>query len=306
MDKNTKKINLIIDTDPGVDDTIALTVALNSEKVDVKLITTTSGNVGIDKTTRNALYVVEKFGKNVPVCSGAAMPLKRKSEFASFVHGSEGLGGFIPENPKTKALECDHIEKMYEIIKQNAGDITILELAPQTNLGQLFEKHPDCEKMISRIIFEGGSPYGKQGVKPHISFNISFDPEAADIVMKTSTPKALVPSEMGRYIACFSPEQKEIIKNTNKTGAFLFELFDGYGKSFSDTYTQTNDPCAVMYLLYPEIFSSYPCFVNIDTEILPGKTTIIESKDGNVTFVENVDREKFFELFIENLKNIKI
>ncbi len=300
-----KKTNIIIDTDPGVDDATAITIALFNKNLDTKLITTTSGNVGINTTTRNALYLVERYKKDVPVCKGAEKPLKRISKSASFVHGNDGLGGFVP--PKVEKQICDEncIDKMFEIIKQNAGNIKIVELAPQTNLGLLFSKYPQAEDMISEIIFEGGSPYGKQNVKNHISFNISFDPEAADIVMKTKIKKTIVPSEIGRYIAYFSSNQVEQIKSINKTGAFLAKMFEGYKSDAIQKATESNDLCAVMYLLYPQIFSTYKCDIKIDLDEMPGKTIITENENGNVVFVEDVNREKFFELFMENLKNIK-
>lgn len=300
-----KKTNIIIDTDPGVDDATAITIAMFNNKLNTKLISTTSGNVGIITTTRNALYLVEKFGKDIPVVKGAEKPILRTSKSAAFVHGNEGLGGFVPEKVFKKAEDKDCTDALFETIKQNAGNITIVELAPQTNLGLLFSKYPQAEDMISEIIFEGGSPYGKKNVKNHISFNISFDPESADIVMKTKIKKTIVPSEIGRYIAYFSESQVEQIRKTNKTGEFLAKMFEGYKSDEIVNATETNDLCAVMYLLYPEIFSTYKCDIKIDLDEMPGKTIITENENGNVVFVENVNREKFFELFMENLKNIK-
>lgn len=301
--ENKKRI-LIIDTDPGVDDATAITIALFSEKFDVKLITTTAGNVGIDKTTRNALYLVHRFNKNVEVCEGSSVPLMRAGKDASIVHGKEGLGSFIPPKFERLPLNTDAIDKMYEIIKQNPHEVTILELAPHTNLGHLFTKYPDCENLVKEIVFEGGSPYGKKGVNPHISFNISYDPEAADIVMKTNIKKVIIPSELGRYIAYFSKDNVETIKNTNKTGEFLAEMYGGYINRFGLDITQTNDLGTVIYMLYPEIFKTYKCDIEVDLLDMPGKTIITENENGKITFVENVDRKVFFNKFMENLKKL--
>lgn len=303
MDENKEKNKqiLIIDTDPGVDDATAITIALFSEKFDVRLITTAGGNVGIEKTTRNALYLTDRFNKNVDVCEGSPFPLKRKAKDASIVHGKEGLGNFIPIQTERKKLEIDAIDKMYEIIKENPNKVIILELAPHTNLGHLFAKYPDSEFLLKEIVFEGGSPYGKKGVNPHISFNISYDPEAADIVMKTSTKKTIIPSELGRYIAYFTKDNVEQIKNTNATGKFLAQMYSGYINRFGLDITQTNDLGAVLYLLYPEIFTTYQCDIKVDLDNMPGRTIITENKNGNITFVENVDRKIFFDKFMENL-----
>ena len=300
-----KKNNIIIDTDPGVDDATALVIAMFNRNLDIKLITTTAGNVGIETTTRNALFLVEKFNKNIPVCKGAEKPLNRISKNASFIHGKEGLGLLRPTTPKILPCKEEAADKMFEIIKQNAGNITIIELAPQTNLGLLFTRHPEAEDMINEIIFEGGSPYGKEGIKPHVSFNISFDPEAANIVMNTKIKKTIVPSEIGRYISYFSKDQVEIIRKTNKTGEFLATMFDGYKSDTVIDATETNDLSAIIYYLYPQIFKTYNCDISVDLIENPGKTIIKENPNGNITFVNTVDKDLFFNKFMENLKNIK-
>lgn len=300
-ENNKEKRILIIDTDPGVDDATAITIALFSDKFDIKLITTTGGNVGIEKTTRNALYLTHRFNKNIDVCEGSAFPMKREPKNASIVHGSEGLGRFIPPSFERKKLETNAIDKMYEIIKKYPNQVTLLELAPHTNLGYLFTKYPECKNLVKEIVFEGGSPYGKKGVNPHISFNISYDPEAADIVMKTDIKKTIIPSELGRYIAYFNKENVETIKHTNETGKFLAEMYEGYINRFGLDITQTNDLGAVMYMLYPEIFETYKCDIEVELFDMPGKTIIKENDNGKITFVENVDRNIFFEKFMENL-----
>lgn len=300
-----KKQNIIIDTDPGVDDATAITIALFNENLDIKLITTTSGNVGINTTTRNALFLLEKFNKDVPVCMGASKPLIRPVKNAFSIHGVEGLGGYTPFTPTKKVDPTPFEDKMFEIIKQNAGNIKLIELGPHTNLALLLKKYPEAENMISEIIFEGGSPYGKENVSPHISFNISCDPEAADIVMKTKIPKTIVPSEIGRYFAYFSSKQVDKIRKTNKTGEFFAEMFEGYKSKYIMDATETNDLSAIMYLIYPEIFTTYKCSISVDLDTMPGKTEINEAPNGNITFVENVNRKEFFKLFMQSLKAIK-
>lgn len=294
---------IIIDTDPGVDDATSLVVALNSDEFDIKLITTTYGNVGIEKTTKNALFLVNKFNKNINVAKGSSHPMQKALKSAINVHGKNGLGNLEVPSVDKKAIKENAIDEMYKIIKENKGEITLVELAPQTNLGQLFTKYPDCESMVKEIIFEGGSPYGKEGVKPHISFNISSDPDACDIVLKTKIKKTIIPSEMGRYIAPFSKEQIEKIKTINETGELLYSMYRGY-KSDCIRETETNDLCTIMYMLYPEIFKTYNCEISLDTKVLAGRMFITQKSDGDITFVEDVDRDKFFELFIQSIKKI--
>ena len=305
MEKEIKKRKLIIDTDPGVDDATALMIALNSEKFDIKLITTTAGNVGIKKTTRNALFLVDYFNKNIPVAVGAKKPLYRKAKNAIVVHGKEGLGGYIPKHIKTKAIKEKAVDQMYKIIKENPHEITLLVLGPHTNIANLFIKYPESKNLIKDIVFEGGSPYGKAGVKPHISFNISYDPEAADIVMKTNIPKTIIPSELGRYVVYFTNKEKEKIANLNESGKILKIMLDGYINRYGLNITQANDLCAVMYMLYPNLFETYRCEIFVDTQELPGKMIIKENNNGIITFVENANKEKFIENFIKNFKKLK-
>jgi len=301
-----KRDKIIIDTDPGVDDSVAITIAMFNKNLDIKLITTTAGNVGLKTTTRNAMFLLEKFNKNIPVASGAEKPLFRNAKNAINVHGKEGLGEYIPEDKrKFKKLRTPAVDAMYKVITENPHEITILEIGPHTNVAQLFIKYPDSINLIKQIIFEGGSPYGKENVKPHISFNISFDPEAADIVMRSNIKKTMIPSEIGRYIVPFSKTQVEEIKNLNSTGEFFATMFEGYLSPETQNVTETNDLSALMYLLYPQIFKTYKCYISVNTTDAPGKTIITENENGIINFVEDVDKFAFFNMFIENLKNIK-
>lgn len=295
----------IIDTDPGVDDATSLIIAMNNQNFDIKLITTTYGNVDIEKTTKNALFLVEKFGKDIKVAKGSEKPMKRKQKSAIQVHGKDGLGNFQTSTPQSSPLE-NAVYEMYKIIKENPHEITLVELGPQTNLGKLFTTYPECESLVKEIIFEGGSPYGKKGIVPHISFNISCDPEATEIVLNTKIKKTIIPSEMGRYVAPFSQEQIEKIRKVNNTGKMLYSMYQGYKSDCIKKSTETNDLCTIMYILYPEIFSTYNCDITVDTKEMPGRIFVTEKEDGAITFVENVDKEKFFELFIENLKKINL
>ena len=129
--------------------------------------------------------------------------------------------------------------------------------------------------------------------------------EAADIVMKTKIPKTIVPSEIGRYFAYFSSKQVDKIRKTNKTGEFFAEMFEGYKSKYIMDATETNDLSAIMYLIYPEIFTTYKCSISVDLDTMPGKTEIYETPNGNITFVENVNRKEFFKLFMQSLKAIK-
>ena len=154
MKKEMKKINCIIDTDPGVDDCVAIALSLFDEMMDIKLITTVNGNLDLEIVTRNMMHLLEKFKRtDIPVAKGATKALCRVSPNASFIHQKTGMGGYNPpETVKTKPIEKDAIEAMYETIKEHKNDIVLISLGPHTNLGTLIKTHPDVKDMVSHII----------------------------------------------------------------------------------------------------------------------------------------------------------
>ena len=148
-----EKQKVIIDTDPGVDDSAAIILSLYDEKLDIVLISTVSGNVGIDMTTRNALHLLELFKRtDIPLVRGAARPMVREPKNATYMHQKFGMGGYVPpETVALKPVSDDVVEQLYEAIKKNKNDISLIVLGPQTNIGNLITKHPDVVGMISHI-----------------------------------------------------------------------------------------------------------------------------------------------------------
>ena len=137
-----EKYKVIIDTDPGIDDTTALILSMFDERLDVKLYTTVKGNINVDIATNNMLHLLEKFGKTVPVARGGQRGMMRDTPDASWLHGKWGMGEtYIPPKAKTKPIKKDAVEAMYEIIKNNPHEITLLLFGPHTNSGILLKKN---------------------------------------------------------------------------------------------------------------------------------------------------------------------
>ena len=194
-----KKYKIIIDTDPGVDDSVCLIYAFADERLDIKLITTVVGNVSVEKTTRNMLHMLDVFGINIPVAKGCHKAMERYSETAEFIHQKEGLGGYVPPSTTIhNTIDEDAVSALYRVISEGDGDIFPIVLGPHTNIGWLIKKHPDIIKKIPKIYFMGGSPFGHPDYPDHISFNISCDPEAFKIVLDSKIPLFMVPSNIGR------------------------------------------------------------------------------------------------------------
>ena len=303
-----KKYKVIIDTDPGVDDTAMLVFALTDPRLDIKLLSTVSGNLDINVVTNNLLHLLEKMHKyDIPVVKGSYTPLYREAKHAAEIHSNTGLGGYIPQKAKIlKPLDVDPIEKMYEVIKENAKDIYILLIGPQTNMGQLILKHPDVIKMVKKIIYMGGNPWGYvDGMPFHVSFNASSDPEAFDIVNKCGIPTVMVSSDMGRCRAFLSEQQVYQIKNQNKIGEFLYTMYSKYWEpGFKEKIIATNDTITYMYLMHPNIFKSKRGYITIDEEYSPGKTYFEPDRRGPVVVLTDCNRKKYFKLLMARLKKL--
>ncbi len=306
-----EKIKVIIDTDPGVDDSACLIYAFFNERVDIKLFTSVVGNVPLDTATRNLLHLMDIFNINTPVAKGADKAMFRVSEGAEFIHQKEGLGGYIP--PKTvhhDDMHTDAVEAIYDVIMQGDGDIIPLLLGPQTNFGKLLTKYPEVAKKIPKIAFMGGSPYGHPDFPNHISFNISCDPEAFDIVLKSGIPLVMVPSAIGRKKAHLDEAYVNHLKTQGDVGELLYHMYSMYWEpDFPDKRVATNDTCALFYLTHPELFTSVKCSIKVDLDQMPGKTIVDFNGTGNVELVMDCDRPAFIKVLdeeLEQFKNVKL
>ncbi len=303
---NDKKYKLIIDTDPGVDDSVCLLYALTDERAETLLLTTVVGNIHIDIATRNTLHLLDILGLDIPVAKGQATAMRRVSETAEFIHQKEGLGGYLPPaNTQRQVIETDAVEAMYEVLKAGDGDIIPLVLGPHTNMGVLFTRHPDIIKKIPKIVFMGGSPYGLEGYPDHISFNISCDPEAFQIVLNSGIPLLMLPSDVGRRKAHLDEHYVNRLKEVNDVGKLMYLMYGRYWEpGYPDKRVATNDTCAYFALAYPELFQTKKCNVSVDVNDTPGKTIVEFCEDGNVELVTEVDREKFIQLLDDNLQKL--
>lgn len=297
---------VIIDTDPGVDDSACLIYAFFDKRIDIKLLTTVVGNINLEKATRNLLHLLDLYNLDIPVAKGAVKAMARESINAEFIHQPDGLGGYVP--PKTtrhKAIDKPAVEAMYEVISQGDGDITPIILGPQTNIGELLLKHPDVINKIPQIIFMGGSPFGHPDYPDHISFNISSDPEAFKIVLDSKIPLVMVPSDIGRRKAHLDEKFVAMLGSINDTGKLLEKMYSMYWEpGYPDKRVATNDSLATFYLVCPKMFSTKKAFVTVDLDKAPGKTFVDFTDNGNVTMLTDIDRQAFLSLLISDLEKL--
>lgn len=308
---SNKKRKIIIDTDPGIDDAIALAIAAYSEEIEVELVTTVAGNVNINYVTENALKLISFFNKSIPVAKGSHGPLIREAVNASNVHGKTGMEGFeFNEMDSTLLSEENAITEMYKTIKKYPNEITIVAIGPLTNVALLLKMYPDIEKDIKEIILMGGSlDRGNFGV--YSEFNIGFDPEAAKIVFDSSIPRTMVGMNIGQK-ALVKPEDSSEIKSMNKVGEMFYSLFKKYrGGSFS-TGLKMYDSTAIAYLLRPDMFETVDTFVGIETrgEFSYGATAVdikgYLKEDPNTVVCLDIDEDKFKSWFLGEISNFKI
>lgn len=309
--KEIKKINCIIDADPGVDDTCAIALSLYDEMMDIKLITTVSGNRDLDTVTRNVLHTLERFERtDIPVAKGAEKAMNRISPDASFIHQHLGMGGYIPpEAVQTQPIKNKAVEAMYKTICENKGNIVIISLGPHTNVGTLIQEHPDVVEMVNHIYCEGCAPFGKKSEGKrwmnYISFNASSDPEAMNIVFNSGIPITIIPSRMGRELANFNEEEVMQIRDINKVGYFFFQMFTGYWEhNYPDRRIATNDTCACMIMRFPKLFKTKKAIFDINTTDAPGKTTITFTRKGNINYAYKVNKKKLHQKFFEAIKHL--
>ena len=308
--KELKKVNCIIDCDPGVDDTVALALSLYDDMMDIKLITTLNGNLDLDIVTRNALHVLEKFKrKDIPVAKGAAVAMGKSMPNASFIHQKSGMGGYTPpEKVGLSPIDKTAVEAMYEVIKQHANDICIVSMGPHTNLGELIKTHPDVVDMINHIYCEGCAAYGNKIEKhwaKYISFNASFDALALKIVMESGIPITIIPSRMGRELANFNEKQVFEIREINDVGKFFFEMYSQYWEhNYEDRRIATNDTCACLALRFPKLFKTKKANVFVNTTDMYGKTEFDFNKHGHVNYVYKVNRKKLHNYFYSAIKKL--
>ena len=299
-----EKRPVIIDTDPGIDDALAIAIALFSEELDVKLVTTVAGNVSLENVTNNALKLLAFWEKDIPVAAGADKPLIEPLVDASNVHGVTGMEGYdFPEPKKELLLEEHAVNAMRRVIMESQEPVTLMPIAPLTNIAMLFAMYPEVKGNIKEIVMMGGSAgSGNKGVMSE--FNIATDPEAAKIVFDSGLPIVMAGLDVG-WKALVYPEDSAKLLEMGKTGEMAYSLFKKYRGGTFGTGLKMYDSCAVAYLLCPELFTVEETFVDIELAgSMTRGCTVVDLKGylkqkPNARVCTDIDGEKFRKWFLE-------
>ncbi len=303
---------IIIDTDPGQDDAVALLLALASpEELDVLGITTVAGNVPLKLTTRNALMMIELAGRSdVPVYAGCDRPMVRPLVTAEYVHGKTGIDGAAVPEPTMAPADGHAVDFIIETTRSTPG-LTMCTLGPLTNLGSALQRAPDIAAGIKQVVLMGGGFFEGGNTTPAAEFNIYDDPQAADIVFRSGIDLVMMPLDV-THQALTSDARVDAFKALgNASGAAtagMLEFFERYDmERYGTAGAPLHDPTVIAYLLEPEIFGGRTCSVEIETvsELTIGMTVVdwwgLTANDPNCLVINEIDGEQFYQLLTERI-----
>ena len=307
---------IIIDTDPGQDDAVAILLALASPEIEVLGITTVAGNVPLALTTRNARAVCELAGRpEIPVHAGADAPLTRRLVTAEHVHGRTGLDGADLPEPAMQVGKAHAADFIAEALRREPpGAVTLCALGPLTNLALAFERAPDAAERIGEIVLMGGAYFEVGNVTPAAEFNIFVDPEAAAAVFRCGRPITVLPLDATHEVLTTPPRLDALRALGNRAGEVVagwcgfFERFDR--EKYGAEGAPLHDPCVIARLLAPELFEGRHVNVEVETvsDLTRGMTVAdwwrVTDRVPNATFLGDADADGFWELLVERLARL--
>ncbi|MBL4917877.1 nucleoside hydrolase [Szabonella alba] len=310
---------IIIDTDPGQDDAVAILLALASpDELEVLGLTAVAGNVPLRLTERNARIISELAGAvDMPVYSGCDAPLRRKLVTAEHVHGKTGLDG--PQLPEpTMALRPGHaVDFLIETLRREpSGTVTLCPLGPLTNIATALQRAPDIAERVQQIVLMGGAYFEVGNITPAAEFNIFVDPEAAKIVFGSGIDLVVVPLDVTHKALTTKPRVDAFRALGTEVGRMVAEWTDFFERFDKDKYGSAgaplHDPCVIAWLLWPDLFSGRRINVEIETgsDLTLGMTVAdwwhVTDRAPNALFLGDVDAEGLFALLTERLARLPL
>lgn len=301
----TQPRKIVIDTDPGIDDAVAILLALKSPEFDVLGITTVAGNIGIRTTTRNAGRILALESRaEVPVVAGSSVPLVRPGRDASDIHGNDGLGGIAFPEPLAEPAGEDAVAWLARTLDvQEAGSVDILALGPLTNIARLIRDHPVSARRIRRVIAMGGAVHEPGNVGPRAEFNIAYDPEAADVVFRAGLDFTLIPLDVTRRVRA-THDYTGKLKESGKAAAMAAgDLIDAYFLTTSGGESRPlHDPCVMLFALDEGLFGCEQLRIAVDQSATRDAGSLdIDAAGGAIDVTMTVDSAGALELLFDRL-----
>lgn len=295
---------ILMDCDPGIDDACALSCALTDPEISLELITTVAGNVAVDKTTKNALRLVEFFNKDVPVAAGVRKPLLKQLEDASEVHGESGIDGYDFGEPSIKPFSDDAVSILKDKLLHSNVPLTIIATGSFTNLGLLLSLYPEVKPKIKEFILMGGS-LAQGNMTSVAEFNVFTDPHAARIVFSSGIKTTMIGLDCTLF-GRISDETKDKIKLLGKAGNMLASIIER-DIDHDETGTAIHDLQTIFYLLHPEKFTAKKFWVDVVCEGPAIGATVADIRKAyhdktNVNVCLDVDTDAFNKWFLEEVE----
>jgi inosine-uridine nucleoside N-ribohydrolase len=301
---------ILLDCDPGHDDAIALLLALASPELELLGVTTVAGNQTLDKTTANAIRLLEFAGRDeIPVAAGADRPLVRDQYIASYVHGETGLDGPDLPPPRGSPLDRHAVDFLADAIRETGGNVTLVPTGPLTNVALLLALHPDARP--ERIVLMGGA-IAEGNVTPAAEFNIWADPEAAARVFASGIDVTMVGLDV-THRALFTPAH--VGRLTGRVGLMVAELLEFYGHFHKEVYnfdgSPIHDAVAVAYVIRDDLVKTehLNTEIEVESELCRGRTVVDvwrrSGREPNSHVGVDIDADGFLELLVERLNSLQ-
>ena len=312
----SKPLPIIIDTDPGQDDAVAILLALASPEFEVLGITAVAGNVPLALTEVNARKICELAGKpETKVFAGAVRPLVRPLVTAEHVHGRTGLDGPVLTDPKMPLQKQHAVDFIIEtLMAREAGTVTLCVLGPMTNVALALIRESRIASRIKRIVAMGGGFFEGGNVTPAAEFNIYVDPQAARVVFEAEIPITLVPLDCTHQALTSAARVEKFRVMKNKSGPATAQLLDFFERFDEQKYGTDggplHDPCVMAWLLKPELFQSRDVNVAIEceSELTMGMTVVdwwrVTGRKPNATVCRSINAQGFFDLLTERIAKL--
>ena len=303
------KQKIIIDTDPGIDDAMAVFFAGLSEKLDLVAMTSVFGNVTLDIATRNAMVLAEILNQNIPVSEGFSKPLVQSpNPVSDYVHGKEGFGDIPARLPKAKPTSVPADKYICDLINANIGEIILCPVGPLTNIAMALKHDPTITSKVKSIIIMGGGVFSGGNVTEFAEANIWNDPHAADEVFAADWEVTVIGLDVTQKVVCAHSDFSKLANKAPVIGGFLVQATDFYIKFYKEAVgingCQMHDPITVIATIYPDLFKYeyHPIEVCLEPSRI-GETMI--SKDKKRRFAKvavDVDIDAVKKIFFDTIE----
>ncbi len=306
---------IILDTDPGIDDALALFLALATPQLQLEAVTTVSGNVQVAHTTRNALTLLTLAGRtDVPVARGCSVPLVRRPLDAAHVHGDNGLGNVTFPAPTVQPVNIHAVDLIIERVMRAPGEITLVAIGPLTNLALAVRKEPALASYVREVVIMGGALQVPGNVTPNAEFNIYADAQAAHIVLQAGWPLRLVSLDVTMQATLSSADIEMLAQRVTPVTsaikqmmAFYFEVFASHS-GHSDSF-HMHDPLALASVFQPDLLSWESTYVDVELQgsLTLGQTVSYlgrhDSPPPNALVAVAVDAVRFRQLYLDQISS---